>query len=124
MDPNTLNSFLLDLATNTPFVAFLIWMYTQQRKDLKEQRDDMKSLRADSKAEENLLRERYQKVIEDLGKDRIEMRESLEKRILSLEKSIRKLFSLFESLKSVKETVDELKIKDQVKDQVRGIQGG
>ena len=116
MDPNTLNSFLLDLATNTPFVAFLIYMYTQQRKDLKEQRDDMKLLRTDSKHEENLLRERYQKVIEDLGKERIEMRESLEKRILSLEKSIRKIFSLLEELRTVKQTVHELKIKDQVRE--------
>ena len=116
MDPNTLNSFLLDLATNTPFVAFLIYMYTQQRKDLREQREDMKALRSESKQEEEKLRQRYQIVIADLSKDREEMRESLERRILSVEKSIRKIFSLLEELKSMRQTVQELQIKDRVRD--------
>ena len=73
-------------------------------------------LRKEAKIEEEKLRERYQKVIEEYSADRKSMVESLEKRIVSLEKSIRKIFSILEELKGIKSTVQELEIEKRVRE--------
>ena len=52
MDPNTVTQIWLDLATNAPFVGFLLYQYWDQRKTNKEQRDEMREIRTDAKAQE------------------------------------------------------------------------
>ena len=74
------------------------------------------ALRKESKEEEEKLRERYQKVIEEYSADRKNLVDSLEKRILSLEKSIRKIFAVLEELKTLKGTVKELEIEKRVRE--------
>tara|TARA_Y100000310_G_C20564428_1_gene754718 strand:- start:503 stop:877 length:375 start_codon:yes stop_codon:yes gene_type:complete len=108
-------NFLLDLATNTPFVAFLVYQYYLMRKDISAQRADYQSLRKESKEEEAALRDRYQKVIEEYSEDRKSLVNSLEKRILSLEKGIKKVFLLLDDLKQIKDQVNQLTIKEEVR---------
>jgi flagellar motility protein MotE (MotC chaperone) len=132
------SELVVNLLSNSPFVAFLVYMYIQQRKDLHEQREtqrkdsheqreelkliqkearsEMAQLRKESKEEEEKLRERYQIVISDLGKEKMEIKESLERRIQSLEKSIRKIFSILEEMKAMKQAVNQLQIKDQIRE--------
>lgn len=103
------------LISHSPFVAFLLYQYWQQRKDMKELQSRYESLRKESKLEEEALRQRYQKVIEGYTKDRESLVSSLEKRIANLEKSIRKLFAMIEDLKAIRETVKELEIEKRVR---------
>ncbi len=102
--------------SHSPFIAFLLYQYWQQRKDMGQMQERYEALRKESKEEEEKLRVRYQKVIEDYSKDRQNLVDSLEKRILSLEKSIRKIFSILEELKYLKSTVKELEIEKRVRD--------
>ncbi len=102
--------------SHSPFVAFLLYQYWQQRKDMGILQDRYEALRKESKVEEEKLRERYQKVILQYTEDRKNLVESLEKRIVSLEKSIRKIFGILEELKSVKQTVKELEIEKRVRE--------
>ena len=102
--------------SHSPFIAFLLYQYWQQRKDMGLMQERYEALRKESKEEEEKLRVRYQKVIEDYSKDRQNLVDSLEKRILSLEKSIRKIFSILEELKYLKSTVKELEIEKRVRD--------
>ena len=102
--------------SHSPFIAFLLYQYWQQRKDMGQMQERYEALRKESKEEEEKLRVRYQKVIEDYSKDRQNLVDSLEKRILSLEKSIRKIFSILEELKYLKTTVKELEIEKRVRD--------
>ena len=102
--------------SHSPFIAFLLYQYWQQRKDMAIMQERYEALRKESKEEEEKLRVRYQKVIEDYSKDRQNLVDSLEKRILSQEKSIRKIFSILEELKYLKSTVKELEIEKRVRD--------
>lgn len=111
-----LSQLFQQLLSHSPFVAFLLYQYWQQRKDMAQLQDRYENLRKESKAEEEALRQRYQKVIESYTEDRKSLIESLEKRIGALEKSIRKLFAMLEDLKGVKETVKELEIEKRVRD--------
>ena len=101
-----LTALFEQVLSHSPFIGFLLYQYWQQRKDMKEMQERYEALRKESKLEEEKLRERYQKVIQDYTKDRQNLVDSLEKRILSLEKSIRKIFSILEELKVLKMTVD------------------
>ena len=85
------------------------------RKDISAQRADYQSLRKESKEEEAALRDRYQKVIEEYSEDRKSLVNSLEKRILSLEKGIKKVFLLLDDLKQIKDQVNQLTIKEEVR---------
>jgi cell division protein FtsB len=111
-----LSALFQQLLSHSPFVAFLLYQYWQQRKDMAQLQQRYEDLRKESKAEEEALRQRYQKVIETYTEDRKTLIESLEKRISNLEKSIRKLFSMLEDLKIVKKTVQELEIDKRVRD--------
>ena len=57
MDPNTVTQIWLDLATNAPFVGFLLYQYWDQRKTNKEQRDEMREIRTEAKDQERDSRE-------------------------------------------------------------------
>ena len=70
MDQSTVTQIWLDLATNAPFVGFLLYQYWDQRKTNKEQRDEMKEIRKEAKDQEEVIRGRFEKVIDELNKDR------------------------------------------------------
>ena len=42
MDPSTLHDLWINLATNSPFLGWMIYSYTQTQKDLKQTREDSK----------------------------------------------------------------------------------
>ena len=106
----------MDLATNAPFVGFLLYQYWDQRKTNKEQRDEMKEIRQEAKANETEVRARFEKVIQDLNKDRVD---GFSSRIDSLERGQRKLFAILEPLK---EQIQEMRLKEQVKKEIGVIQ--
>ena len=79
----------------------------------------MKEIRTEAKAEEQRIRERFESVISDMQGDRDKLIKGLESKIgaldaksSSLEKGIKKLFLLLDRLK---EQINELKIKDEVR---------
>ena len=113
MDPTTLHDVWLNLATNSPFLAFVIYNWWQQGRMIEAYRVEMKQDRLDyeQKREKALdeLRDRYTKVIDDL-KD--EKKGGIEERLSSLEKAIKKLFALMDRLK---DEINELKIKEEVR---------
>lgn len=117
MDPGTMHEVWLNLATNSPFLAFVIYNWYQQSKTSESYRLEMKTDREnyEKKREESeeKLRLRYMKVIESLQSEKAD---AVENRLTSLEKSIRKVFAVLEELRKMKGTVEELRIKDQVRD--------
>ncbi len=113
MDPSTYHDVWINLATNSPLVGFLIWNYWRNTKQLEEYRKEMKSDRDEyeRKREEGIeqIRQRYMKVIEDLKEDK---KGGIEDRLTSLEKGMKRLFSLMDKMK---EQINELKIKEQLR---------
>jgi len=114
MDPTTLHDVWLNLATNSPFLAFVIYNWWQQGRMIEAYRIEMKQDREEyeQKREKAIdeLRDRYTKVIEDLKAER---GAGIEERLVSLEKGIKRLFALIDKLK---EEINELKIKETVRD--------
>jgi len=108
--------FLMQTATNMPFLGWMIYQYHAQAKVNDEQRKEMKEIRRDGKQEEKELRERYTKVIADLQTDRDALVSDLSKKTENLEKSIHKIFSIIEPMKEQKQ---EMKIKEKVREQVK-----
>ncbi len=102
----------MDLATNAPFVGFLLYQYWDQRKTNKEQRDEMREIRTEAKANEEAVRQRFEKVIRDLNQDRDHLVDGFSSRIDSLERGQKKLFAILEPLK---EQIQEIRIKEKVK---------
>ncbi len=94
MDPNTVTQIWLDLATNAPFVGFLLYQYWDQRKTNREQRAEMREIRVEGKTQEELVRSKFEKVVEQLNADRSHLIESFSTRIESLGKRTRKNYYL------------------------------
>jgi len=117
MDPSTYHDVWVNLATNSPFLGWMIYSYMSTNKDLKETREqsraEARELRAEAKAEEQEIRKRFDKVIEDLNKDRTQLVETFSSRIDSLERGQRKLFAILEPMK---EQIVELRIKEKIKE--------
>jgi hypothetical protein len=94
----------------------MIYSYITTSKDLKETREqsraEMRELRAEARDEEVRIRERFEGVIRDLNQDRTALVEGFSGRIDSLERGQRKIFAILEPLK---EQIQEIKIKDQLK---------
>ena len=118
MEPAFTN-FWIDLATNAPFVAFLLYMWHSQRKDLQEYKKEIRELRKEGKEEEQRIRDRFGEVIIGLQTDKAELVKSVEAKLAdldsktsSLEKGIKRLFSMLERMK---EQINELKIKEEVR---------
>jgi hypothetical protein len=112
----------LQLFINSPFVGFLLYQWWDSRKLFREQRAEMKELRLEAKQEETKLRDRFDAVIKSLNEDKDQLIEALEKRIRSLEKrfesverSIRKLFVSIEDLKTVKNKVEKIELKEEIR---------
>jgi len=136
MSPEFTN-LLMDIAGNTPFIAFLLYNWWDSRKLAEKNQDKMESMnqkyiegleniRRESRQEEERLRERYQVVIQDLGKDRENLLAlfskniaDLEQKLESLSKAIRKIFGQLEELKKVKIEMEEIKLKEQIKKELK-----
>ena len=113
MDPSTLHEIWLNLATNSPFLAFLMYNWYQMSKRNEEYRIEMKADRDEyeRKREEGIeaIRQRYVTVIEELKEQK---KGGIEEKLLSLEKAIKKLFAIVDSMK---QEINELKIKEEVR---------
>jgi translation initiation factor IF-3 len=116
MDPSTYHDLWVNLATNSPFLAWMIYSYVQTNKDLKDTREqsrqEAREIRQEARAEETEIRARFEKVINDLNKDRTKLVESFSGRIDSLERGQKKLFAILEPLK---EQIQEIRVKEQIK---------
>lgn len=114
MDPSTMHEIWLNLATNSPFLAFLMYNWYQMSKQNEEYRKEMKADRDayEDKREKAIeeIRGRYMAVIDDLKEEK---KGGIEDRLTSLEKGIKKLFVLIDKLK---EEINELKIKESARD--------
>lgn len=115
MDQSTVTQLWMDLATNAPFVGFLLYQYWDQRGTNKEQRSEMKEIRLEAKQQEEVIRGRFEKVISELNKDRDQLVDGFSSRIDSLERGQRKLFAILEPLK---EQIQEMRLKEKVKEEI------
>ena len=119
MDANTYTDIWINLATNSPFLGWMIYTYLQTQKDLKQTREDSKTelreLRIEAREEEARIRDRFESVIADLQQDRQVLVEGFSGRIDSLERGQKKLFALLEP---IKEQMQEIKIKEDLKKQL------
>lgn len=114
MDPNTVTQIWLDLATNAPFLGFLLYQYWDQRKTNREQQQEMREIRLEGKSQEELVRTKFEKVVEQLNADRTHLIESFSIRIESLEKGQSKLISLLEPIQiKIQEIEIERKLQQQ-----------
>jgi transcriptional regulator of heat shock response len=90
MDPSTYHDLMINLATNSPFLAWMIYSYVQTNKDLKETREqsrqEAREIRTEAKEEEQRVRDRFENVIKDLNEDRKLLVEGFSNRIDSLER--------------------------------------
>lgn len=119
MDANTYTDIWINLATNSPFLGWMIYTYLQTQKDLKQTREDSKTelreLRTEAREEEARIRDRFESVIADLQQDRKVLVDGFSGRIDSLERGQKKLFALLEP---IKEQMQEIKIKEDLKKQL------
>ena len=119
MDPSTYHDLWVNLATNSPFLGWMIYSYVQTQKDLKETREEsrteLRELRTEAREEEARIRDRFEAVIKDLNQDRQVLVEGFSSRIDSLERGQRKLFALLEP---IKEQISEIKMKEELKKQL------
>jgi hypothetical protein len=118
MDPTTTHEIFLNLATNSPFLAFVMYNWYSMSKQNEEYRKEMKADRDayEVKREKAIedIRGRYVSVIEDLKEEK---KGGIEDRLISLEKAIRKLFVIMDKFK---EEINELKLKDKVRNERQG----
>jgi len=126
MDPSTLTQVWVDLATNAPFLGFLLYQWYIQRRDVQEYKKEISQLRQESKTEEKDLRERFESVIQNLNEDRDQIVTGLESRIknievqiVGIEKSIRKVFALLDPL--IKQA-EEVRLQKKLKKLAQGIE--
>ena len=98
MDPTTYHDLWINLATNSPFLGWMIYSYVQTNRDLKETREqsrqEAREIRTEAKAEEQRVRDRFEAVIKDLNKDRKLLVEGFSSRIDFLERGQKKIFHL------------------------------
>ena len=118
MDPSMYHELFMGLASNSPFLAWMIYSYITTNKQLEttraESKKEMKELRLESKAEETEIRAKFEKVIHGLNQDRKELVESFSGRIDSLEKGQRKIFMLLEQIQEIKSKVDKIELKEEI----------
>ena len=116
MDPSTFHDLWVNLATNSPFLGWMIYSYVQTQRALdrtrEESKEERKELQAEHKADEQAIREKFEKVIDNLNTDRKLLVEGFSGRIDSLERGQKKLFALLEP---IKEQIQEIKMKEELK---------
>ena len=117
-DVSAYHELFMGLASNSPFLAWMIYSWFQTNKQLEttrqESKAEMKEIRQESKAEEALIRSKFEKVIESLNNDRKELVESFSGRIESLEKGQKKIFVLLAQLKEIRKKVDKIELKEEL----------
>jgi hypothetical protein len=122
MDVTTYNDIWVNLATNSPFLGWMIYSYIQTNKLLEKTRDESKAeakeIRLEAKAEEQRVRDRFEKVIIDLNKDRTQLVEGFSSRISSLERGQKKIFHLLGELSDVKEKITKIEMKEELKKEI------
>tara|TARA_R100000329_G_scaffold147951_1_gene136160 strand:- start:2574 stop:2945 length:372 start_codon:yes stop_codon:yes gene_type:complete len=120
MDASTYHDLWINLATNSPFLGWMIYSWFQTNKALeetrKEQKEEREKLQAEHKADEQKIREKFEKVIEQLNQDRKLLVEGFSGRIDSLERGQKKLFAILEP---IKEQIVELRIKQQLSSTIK-----
>lgn len=113
MEPSTMHEIWLNLATNSPFLAFVMYNWYQQTKMNEQYRQEMKADREayETKREQAIedIRLRYSKVIEELKQEK---GKGVEERLHNVEKQVRKIFSMMDSIRG---TVEELKLKEHIR---------
>jgi uncharacterized protein len=119
MDAQTISQVWIDLATNAPFLGFLLYQWHIQRKDVREYKSEIQALRHESKEEEKQLRSRFEKIIKELNEDRDAIVTGLqqkirtvEDKIASIEKSVKKIFAV---LLPIQDQMKQQRIKDEIK---------
>ena len=119
MDPNAYHELLMGLASNSPFLAWMIYSYTQTNKQLEKTREEskkeIKDLRAEQKAEEAEIRSKFENVILGLNEDRKQLVEGFSNRIDSLERGQKKIFKLLGELSAIKTKMQKIEIKEELK---------
>lgn len=119
MDPTTYHDLWVNLATNSPFLAWMIYSYIQTNKDLEKTREESKmearEIRSDAKEEEERVRLRFEKVITDLNQDRKMLVEGFSSRIDSLERGQKKIFMLLGELSEVKDKITKIELKEEIR---------
>ena len=122
MDVTTYNDIWVNLATNSPFLGWMIYSYIQTNKLLEKTREESKAeakeIRLEAKAEEQRVRDRFEKVIIDLNKDRTQLVEGFSSRISSLERGQKKIFHLLGELSDVKEKITKIEMKEELKKEI------
>ena len=102
------NQILMDVLPQGGFAAFLFWLYFTQKKDTQ-------LLREEHKQEQQDLRDRYAKVINDYQLERDEAQKEVRKQITSLSERIMqletKLIQTLTRLEAFAETLSDLKNK-------------
>ena len=100
------NQILMDVLPQGGFAAFLFWLYFTQKKDTQ-------LLREEHKQEQQDLRDRYAKVINDYQLERDEAQKEVRKQITSLSERIMqletKLIQTLTRLEAFAETLSDLK---------------
>ncbi len=123
MDPSTLHDLWINLATNSPFLGWMIYSYVQTNKDLKQTREESKAeakeIRKEAKVEEEIVRDRFEKVIKDLNNDRNKLVEGFSSRIDSLERGQKKIFHLLGELSDVKEKITKIEMKEEIRKEIQ-----
>ena len=118
----TAHELIMGLASNSPFLGWMIYSYIQTNKQLEKTREDskkeMKELRLEQKTEEQEIRNKFEVVITALNQDRKQLVESFSSRIDSLERGQKKIFVLLNELAEVKTKVQELAIKDRLQKEI------
>ena len=116
MDPSTYHDVFINLATNSPFLAWMIYTYLQTNKQLEKTRaentQERNAMYIQHRADEEMIRTRYDKVISDLNHDRKGFLDGISGRIDTLERGQEKIYQLLEPLK---DQIQEIKIKEQLK---------
>jgi len=120
MEPNAYHELMMGLISNSPFLAWMVYSYIQQQKDLRETRaenkEEVRLLRTEQKKEETEIRGRFEQVIQQLNKDRTQLIESFSGRIDSLERGQERLLQLLEPIQNKLHEIEiERKIKQQTK---------
>jgi len=120
MEASTYHDLWINLATNSPFLGWMIYSWFQTNKQLeqtrKEQKEERQHLQAEHKADEQAIREKFEKVIAQLNQDRKLLVEGFSGRIDSLERGQKKLFAILEP---IKEQIVELRIKQQLSSTIK-----
>ena len=123
MDPTTYHDLWINLATNSPFLGWMIYSYVQTNRDLKETREqsrqEAREIRSEAKAEEQRVRDRFEAVIKDLNKDRKLLVEGFSSRIDSLERGQNKIFHLLGELSDVREKITKIEMKEEIRKEIQ-----